>query len=226
MEYIIKESRTEPDFARSIEGKTVPVLTLDQKWHHLFAVDGKPAKIQEQEKKVNSCLAAQGRIQQEMKDLKKLKSTLMENIVRNMEGTEGNDQRQEKKLSEDRRLIDEVNQKIEECEDQLLDVPRMLKEANDLLLQMTVEYCYFRLRDNASAIDEIGRWITKMRMELKRQIIRKQSAEKNNREIYSYMHDVFGAGMLDILDVRYQEEAEEDAGEQDTAKQQEAVKQQ
>lgn len=142
----------------------------------------------------------------------------MENIVRNMDGTEGNDQRQEKKLSEDKRLIDEVNQKIEACEDELLEVPRSLKEANDLLLKLTAEYCYFRLRDNAAAINEIGTWITRMRMELKRQIIRKQVAEKNNREIYSYMHDVFGAGMLDILDVRYQEEEEDASGEQEPAK--------
>ena len=218
MEYRIKDSAAEPDFARAVEGNTVTILPLDQKWHRLFAVEGKPKKLQEQEKQVKTWLAAQGRAQQELKELKKLKATLMDNIVQNMDGTEGNDQRQERKLSENRRLIDEINEKMTACEDTLLEVPRMLKEANDRLLEMTVEYCYFRLRANAAAVEEIGEWITRMRIELKRQIIRKQTAEANNREIYAYMHDVFGAGMLDILDVRYQEEDETPEGGQEPEK--------
>lgn len=204
----------EHDFSKAVEGNTVSVLTLDQKWHHLFTGDEKPGRIQEQEKKVNGWLQAQAHAQQELKELKKLKSTLMDSIVQNMDGTEGNNHRQERKLSEDRRLIDEVNQKMGRCEDTLLEIPRMLKEANDQLLELTVEYCYHRLRTNASRIDEIGSWITRMRMELKRQIIRKQLAESNNREIYSYMHDIFGAGMLDILDLNYQEEQEEPTEEE------------
>lgn len=209
MEYVIKDTDTkERDFSKAVAGSTVPVLTLDQKWHHLFAIEGKPKKIQEQEKRVTGCLQAQARAQQELKELKKLKSTLMDNIVQNMDGAEGKNQRQERKLSEDRRLIDETNQKMQDCEDTLLDIPRRLKEDNDLLLQLTVEYCYYRLRTNAAAIGEISDWITKMRMELKRQIIRKQRAEASNREIYSYMHDIFGAGMLDLLDLQYQEEQE------------------
>lgn len=218
MEYIIKDSAVEPDFARAVEGNTVAVLPLDTKWHHLFALEGKPKKIQEQEKQVKACLAAQGGAQQELKELKKLKATLMENIVQNMDGTEGNDQRQERKLSENRRLIDEINEKMEACEDRLLEAPHMLKEANDRLLEMTVEYCYFRLRTNRTAVEEIGEWITRMRMELKRQIIRKQNAENQNREIYAYMHDIFGAGMLDVLDLKYQAEEEDPKGDQEPAK--------
>lgn len=215
MEYIIRNTDLgEHDFAKAIAGNTVSVLTLDQKWHHLFAAEGKPKKIQEQEKRVTGWLQAQARAQQELKELKKLKATLMNNIVQNMDGAEGKNQRQERKLSEDRRLIDETKQKMQECEDTLLEIPRHLKEDNDLLLQLTVEYCYYQLRTNAAAIGEIGDWITRMRMELKRQIIRKQRAEVSNREIYAYMHDVFGAGMLNILDLQYQEETEEPAGQE------------
>lgn len=212
MEYIIRDSGQEHDFARAVQGHKVPVLTLDQKWHHLFAAGGKPKKIQAQEKKVNECLAVQGRAQQELKELKKLKATLMDNIVQNMDGAEGANQRQERKLAEDRRLIDEINEKIDACEDTLLEAPRKIKEANDRLMELTVEHAYYELRSNAEAIESIGKWITEMRMELKRQIIRKQTAEIINREIYSYMHDIFGARMVDVLDLQYNQEQEEGSG--------------
>ena len=38
----------------------------------------------------------------------------------------------------------------------------------------------------------------------KKNIIKKQNREINNRQIYSYMHDIFGAEVIDIFDMEYQ----------------------
>ena len=61
------------DFKSALIGKTVPLLVLDQKWHRLFAVHGKTDEIKELESKLNTLLAEQGRLNQRLKELKRLK---------------------------------------------------------------------------------------------------------------------------------------------------------
>lgn len=219
MPYLIRTTKTNLDFSGSLKDVKVPLLILDQKWHHLFAGSKKPGAVQAAEKQLGEALAYQGRLQQELKEFRKLKSNLMKSIVENMDGTEGNNRQQEKKLQENRRLIDEINEKMEAHEDELLEMPKRLKEINDVLMQETMHYCYGKIRSNALDIDEIGKWIKDIRIELKKQIIRKQHAEILNKEIYSYMHDIFGPKMLDVFDLQYQpeEEAEKETGQEKTA---------
>ena len=45
--------------------------------------------------------------------------------------------------------------------------------------------------------------IKKMRIELKKDIIKKQDKEIMNREMYSYMHDIFGAEVINLFDMKY-----------------------
>lgn len=207
MSYRIRNTSTEHNFAKVLKDKKIPLLVLDQKWHHIFPAGRKPDYIRKPEKRLDDLLAQQGHVQQELKELKKLKSNLMNNIMENMDGAEGNHP-SSKKLAEDKRLIDEINEKIDACEDALLDMPGMLREANDVLMQATMEYCYKKLRTNSADIEEIGHWIKEMRIELKKQILRKQSAETKNKEIYSYMHDIFGPQITDIFDLQYEVEEE------------------
>ena len=61
--------------------------------------------------------------------------------------------------------------------------------------------CYEVLQVNTKDINEIGEWINKIRVELKKNIVRKQEKEMKNHELYSYMHDVFGADVVEIFDI-------------------------
>lgn len=157
---------------------------------------------------MNRLVETQGQLNNDIKELKKVKSKLMDSIVENMEGTheENANDITSKKLDESRRLIDEVNAQIEEKEDKLLDMPRLIDGANRELMLASMNYCYARLRDNSAEIVEIAEWITKIRIELKKNIVKKQNCEINNRQIYSYMHDIFGAQILDLFDLSQEDE--------------------
>lgn len=191
------------DFGVFLHKKKIPICVLDQKWHRLFALKGKPDKVVSCEEELNELLKKQGQYQREIKELKKLKSKLMSNIVENMEGTheENAGRISSKKLDEDKRLIDEINAKLEIHEDELLDLPREIDSVNKKLMLLTVEYCYENLRVNVSEIQEITDWITQVRIDLKKNIIRKQNREINSRQMYAYMHDLFGADMMDVFDL-------------------------
>lgn len=191
------------DFKEVVQGRKIPICVLDQKWHKLFALKGKPDEVVEKEKELNVLLQKQGKLNTENKDLKKVKSRLMENIVQNMEGTneDKSDHVSSKMLDEDRRLIDEVIQQIEDNEDQLLELPREISRVNQELMVLTMDYCYEKLRINISEAKQINEWITQVRIDLKKNIIKKQNREINSRQIYAYMHDIFGAELMDVFDL-------------------------
>lgn len=193
----------EKDFSVFLQNKRIPICTLDQKWHKLFALKGKPDEVVECEKELNELLKHQGKLNTDIKDLKKLKTKLMGNIVENMEGTheENKGRISSKKLDEDKRLIDEINEKLAEYEDELLDMPREIGRVNKELMRLTVKYCYENLRMNVAEIREVSDWITQVRIDLKKNIIKKQNREINSRQIYAYMHDIFGAQMMDVFDL-------------------------
>lgn len=201
-------------FKGALYDKKVPILVLDQKWHRLFAIHGKSEEIKQFEEELNGLLARQGQANQDIKDLKKVKNNLMESIVANMEGKneENQDPVLQKKMEENKRLINEVNEKIEACEDELLELPKQIKEKNEDLMLASMDFCYDKLRTNNEEIEEIAAWIKQMRIDLKKNIIKKQNREINSKEIYSYMHDIFGAQIIDIFDLK-QEEQETDSNE-------------
>lgn len=200
----------ETEFKEALKGKKIPVLVLEQKWHRLFAVHGKNEEVRTYERELNELLARQGGVNTEIKELKKLKAALMQNIVRNMGNSSDSDADvlSVKKQEENSRLIAEVNEKLALLEDEALDIPNLIKEKNSELMLATMDYCYETLRINQSSITEISEWIDQIRVELKKNIIQKQNCEINNKEMYAYMHDIFGAQVIDIFDIAYEEEEE------------------
>lgn len=202
----------EEEFRQALKKHRVPVLILDPKWHRLFAIHGKTDRIKETEKSLSGLLAEQGRVTQELKDLKNLKNSLLDSIRRNMDGAneENNDTLLTRKLEENSRLVEEVNGKLTVCEDRLLELPHLISETNQELMILSMEYCYEKMRVNESEAEEIAAWIADVRVELKKNIIKKQNREINNREIYGFMHDIFGMEILDLFDMEYEYEEDED----------------
>ena len=185
-------------YKKALTGKKVPVLTLDNKWHRLFTMMEPDKELKRLEENLNSLLKLQGKMNTESKSIKKIKKKLMDEIVQLMER---NDSAAEKKIEENKRLIEECNEKLEEYQDKLLDIPKEIDQANYVLMIRTMEMCYEVLKINEKEIDEIGQWITETRIELKKNIIRKQEKEFKNYELYSFMHDIFGADVVEIFDV-------------------------
>lgn len=200
-----KKKQTMPVFGQMLRGKKIPLLILDQKWHQLFLEDDKPKEIERLEQKLNKQLAMQGRFNQELKDLKVLKTKLMKNIVVNMDEI-GEHGQETKKLQEDRRLITEINDKMEDEERQLGKLQEEMEEDNLLLMVETMEYCYRIMNSNESERERLIVKIAQMRTELKTKIYRREAIEEQNRGMYAYLHDIFGPQVLETFDLKYEDE--------------------
>ncbi|MCI8483990.1 MAG: hypothetical protein HFH41_06590 [Lachnospiraceae bacterium] len=200
-----KRKNTDHGFERLVQSKEIPPLVLDQKWHHLFSEDGKPKEVAKLEEKVNKHLARQGHLTQEIKDLKALKTKLMKNIVANMDEI-GETGQETPKLQEDRRLITEINQRMDSCRQELEGLQDLMRSDNEMLMVETMKYCYGIMNSNETEKEELAVWIAKTRIELKKKVIRKEMIEDKNREIYTYLHDVFGAQVTGAFDLKYADE--------------------
>ena len=189
-------------FEESLKGKEIPALTLDNKWYHLLGKVGFE-DIRSGEKRLNDLLKRQGKINNEMKEIKKVKRRLMDEIVSLMDETQGGNGEGGSKIEDNKRLLKECNDKLDSYEDEMIELPRMIDKVNKELLCATMEHCYETMQDNTDDIDELEEWIRNIRIELKKNLIRKQEKEAKNHEIYKYMHDIIGADVVDIFDMRY-----------------------
>lgn len=189
------------EFRKALEHKKLPLLVLDQKWHRLFAIHGKTDEIRNAETELNNLLARQGKLNSDLKDYKKVKNQLMDEIVQNMEGSDGNASDKEKVRDKDKRMIDELNERMDAAEAELLELPQKMKQVNENLMILSMEYFYAKIKINTQESKEIEEWINQVRIDLKKNIIKKQNRDINNREIYAYLHDICGPQVLDLFDV-------------------------
>lgn len=184
-----------------VKNRKIPILTLDSRWHELFPEDRKTSGIKELEQRVNNLLKKQGKLVNDIKDMKKLKQNLLNDIVVNMDiGNNLLGKAKEKKINKNKQFITELNNKLENAMDELSEIPYQIKEANEELALVSIDLFYQRLIKNRDEIQEITEWISNMRNELNNKILMKKDMEENNDLIYSYMHDLLGADLMEKFD--------------------------
>lgn len=204
-----KQDKRQPDarLVQILRKQRVSILTLDERWHRLFTEEEKTERLKKLEIEVNNLLKRQGKVNTDLQDVKKVKARLMQNIMDNMEGTVGESEKaREKRLSKTQKLIREANEKIEKLEIEAEEVPEKLAEANRELLLESVAICYERISRNKAEIEEMADWISQIRTELKRKLVRKQEMEEENTLIYSNLHDMLGPELTEYFDSEYGED--------------------
>ena len=171
-------------YENALLGRNIPILPLDNKWHRLMVGLEKTKDMKKDEEEIKELLKLQGRLNSEIKKAKAFKQKLMNDIVGGMDEDNGGEGQEDKKR-------------------QLHELPNQIGEINYRLMVATMEQCYDIIQENTSGIDEISEWISNIRIELKKNVVRKQEMELKNQEIYTYMHDIFGASVIDLFDMKY-----------------------
>lgn len=191
-------------YEQALKGKNISILTLDNKWYKLFKNLSEYPEILELVRQLNDLLKRQGKLNTETKSIKALKKKLMGEIVPMVDELEQNqDNSLEKKIDDNKRLIEECNEKLDAYQDELMELPGLIQSANHELMLATMDYCYKSMQTNTDEIIAIAQWITDIRVELKENLVKKQEMELYNHQMYSYMHDIFGAEVINLFDMKY-----------------------
>ena len=170
------------DYIKNITAfNQIPILTLDERWYHLITEKNKTDEIRFWEKKVNDLLKKQGQTNNDIKEVKKIKAQLIQDVVENMED---DDDKTMKKMSQNQKLIQEAKDMIAELEDESMDIPRELAQANHQLILETIKVCYNRMNSNKEDVEVLEKWINATRLKLKKNLLIKQDKEDVNTQIY------------------------------------------
>lgn len=197
-------SKKEELYEQALNGKKIPILTLDNKWYKLFPNLNDYPKILDLARELNDLLKRQGKLNTETREIKNIKMRLMQEIVPMVDELEQQPNKAlEKKIDDNKRLIEESNERLESYQDELMEIPGMIDKANRALMLATMEYCYENMESNTEEIVRIAKWVSEIREELKNNLIRKQEKEIYNRQMYAYMHDIFGADVIEMFDMKY-----------------------
>lgn len=188
-------------FRTALAGKSIPILTLDHQWHKLFTQTGDNPQLHVLEEELNELLRKQGRLNTDIKSLNIYKKKCMNSIVSIMELKDS--PAKDKQMEDNKKAIEETNEKLDALRDELLDLPHQIDEKNFELMMETMRVCYAKIQKNLSDINAINAWIEKFRTELKKNTLKKQQKEIWNNELYSYMHAVFGSEVIEVFDLKY-----------------------
>lgn len=200
----MKRKSQSVDFTHMLNDRRVPIVILDERWHQLFDKQSKSIKIVELERRLNELMKRQGKLITDVKSLKSAKHQLMDGIVANMNvDSTPIGKLNDKKLLKSQKLIQDINGKLKNADNDLAELPYKIKEANSKLVVEGMNQCYQKLDDNSEELKEINQKINDMREELKRLIVKKQDMEEENTTIYTYMHDVLGSDIMEMFDQRY-----------------------
>ena len=183
----------------ALKGKKVPILVLDRRWHTLFPQGEKPAEIIQLEEKLNELLKRQGYLVNDIKDLKKTKKKLMEGIVAGMNDAEP---LRDKKKKNQQRLLLEIKERIETESDELIELPRMIKKANEELLATGAHYCFERLANGDKQLKIVKQEIEELRISLREKTEWKDDLEESMDSAYSLMHGLLGHDVMNLYDKR------------------------
>lgn len=188
------------DVKKNVAYRQLPIVILDERYHALFPENEKSSEMRRLEKKLKELLKKQGQINNDLKAVKKIKGNLMQSIIDNVENENLSEKKRAKLMSTSQKLVLEAKEKIQTMEDEILDIPKQIRDTNIALVIEGVSLCYERMHTNYEDIKVLDKWITQMREELKKKILIKQDKETKNTEIYSYMHDLLGHEMMEVFD--------------------------
>lgn len=202
----MKRNNRQESFAEALKGKKLPILTLDNKWYKLLTPQAR-RQVSVYERQLNALLRRQGKLNTETKDIRKLKKQLMNEIMPLVDEADQNpNPLLDKKIEQNRKLLEECNEKLESYQEELLELPHKIDDVNVQLMLITMDCCYETMKESTQEIKYISEWVAQTRVELKKRLIKKQEMEQRNHAIYSYMHDLFGAEVLDMFDLQYNPE--------------------
>lgn len=207
-----KEKRAKVEAYRdALQGKKIPILTLDNKWHQLFTQGKSMPEIKRLSDTLNELLKRQAKVNSDIKGIRNVKKKLMDEIVTLRDEALNTKQKKlEDEIEKRKKLIQDCNDKMDALQDESLDLPVEIEKVNFELMILSMENCYERIASNEEDIKEVSQWISMMRDELKMKLVQKQEMEQDTQRLYSYMHDIFGADVVDLFDMHLRQDEKND----------------
>lgn len=200
----------EEEIIHSLQNKNVPLLILDEKWLEIFPEHLQNDVIRKKVLELNDLLKKQGQQLEQIKGIKRYKSQMMQEIVDNMGADESAIGRlKQKKMDKSQKKILELNEELKQTEDSLSELPYQIRQANAELMVESTRICYGRFRVNKERMQELDAEIAELKEKLKMCVLEQQEREMQDSKMYTYLHSLLGARLMEQLDRKLENGSEE-----------------
>lgn len=188
------------DFS-SLSNAKISILVLDKNWHNMFPPGRKTERMLELEKELNDLLKEQGGLTNKEKEYTRFKKECMNKIVALMQDAyESNDESAKSDMTKSQRYIEEINYKLSDIEERLINLPNEIKYKNRLLLEESLKQCYEEMRTNKERVTQLELEISDLREKLRDRIDEKAVKEEMIERTYLFLHNIVGASIINKLD--------------------------
>ncbi len=184
-------------FLHTIQGKKLPVLTLDPAWHALFVNGNKSSEVKKLERRLTDLLKKQGKLTNDNRTMQGKKKKLMKHIIDNMSDTS---QENDKRKVQEGAWIERINEQVLLNEEALGELPDQIKRVNEQLLLETFRVIYGQVEINRERIGILDDRIELLRQELAMKLLEKQEREEYNHNIFNNIKDMIGMEALELYD--------------------------
>lgn len=193
------ERRKEEQFLDRFRGVDVPILILDERWHHIFPDNNKSVQVRELEVALREMFKRQARISEELEKAENTKQKLMKRIINNMRVAQVSEE-EAKKQDKSQQVIKEINAEIAQLEAEYEGMPQRIKALNEQLLIESMRVCYRIMEANKVQLDKQKMLVEEAQQLLMERTLVKQNLEKENHQMYTFMHRMFGRNILELFD--------------------------
>lgn len=193
------DSVEEEQFLKRFKGIDVPILILDERWHQIFPNQKKTQVIKELETKLRESFKRQAKLSEELENAENAKQQLMKRILDNMRLAQVSEE-EAKKQDKSQQLIKELNVEIAELEAEYQEMPERIRSLNEALLIESMRICYRRMRANREKLAAQNALVEEAKELLRQRIQVKKDLQKQNEQMYLYMHRLFGRRILEKFD--------------------------
>ena len=105
-----------------------------------------------------------------------------------------------KKLEKNQKVLLSLRDEVAEKEDVLAGIPYQIRELNARLLYESTMTSYDYLKAGQERLDELEEELSVLRERQRLLMLEKQDLENKNDKIYSYLHTLVGAKLMEDLD--------------------------
>lgn len=183
-----------------LKNKKLPIVLLDPLWHSMSDTI-KTKFIKEKEAVLQELLKEQGRVSTDLKEYNVVKQNFLKQIIiLSDEVQNGGDNKKLDELNKLHQSVLTANNKIEELETRLTEVGDEINQTNHAIIEEMVAVSYEYIEAYKKKEDELEKEIEALRSEMLNKTNEKKEAEKVQKNIYNYMHNMIGRQYVEVVD--------------------------
>lgn len=193
--------------------KKLPILVNDDSWKSIMKKNSN-RKIKSLELELNNLIEGKKSLEKEKNTLLKEKDKILKKILYLSDMINNDNSKEQEKIEKEITSIKEElvrkNERIDNINLDLSEMPPLIEDTNYNLLKETVNEAYNNYINDQNKLNKVENKISEKRLELDKLRLEKDDLESNLEETYSMLHTIVGHENIEKIDKHFEDGDKDD----------------